>query len=193
MNYTLIKIPKELDKSFFKMNKKEAQFYFDWFLNIKEERLKLLNRAIIESNVKEWKFNFTMNSLTPLFNWFKSSITTRNKTQNEIKMEEEKITGFLKEYIDVGEKTFTDETVSICFDVSIYFGEVLKREKNLEWSFVLKPKRYVDFAQPILVKKGAKMRLNPRRIIENVARDILDKSFEENELIKLYNVWKGYF
>ena len=193
MNYPLITIPKLLDKPFFEMNKKEAQAYLDWFLSIKEERLEILNKAIINSDNKEWRFDFTVTSLTPLFNWFKSVITIRNKSQEEIKIEEEKITGLLKGQIDVGETTFTNETVSICSDIGLYFGEVLKKEKDLEWSFVLKPKRYVEYAQPILVKQDAKVDLNPRAILENVARKILDKSFEEDELVKLYNVWKAYF
>lgn len=193
MNYPLITVPKLLDKPFFEMNKKEAQAYLDWFLNIKEERLEILNKAIITSGNKEWKFDFTSSSLAPLFNWFKSVVTTRNKTKEEIKIEESKITGFLKGHIDVGEKIFTNEAISICADVGMYFGEVLKKEKNLEWSFVLKPKRYAEYAQPILVKKGAKVDLNPRRIMEVVARKILDNSFREDELVKLYNAWKEDF
>lgn len=193
MKYPLITIPKELDKSFFEMNQIEAQKYLDWVLSIKEERLDILNKAIRESNNKEWKFDFSSNSLTPLFDWFRSVIHLRNMTRNEIRIEEEKIKGLLRGYVDIGVKTFTDETISICFDVSMYFGEVLRKEKGLNWAFVLKPKRYVEYAQPILIKEGINTKLNPRRIIENLARGILNDEFEEDELIKLYNIWKGYF
>lgn len=193
MSYPLIVVPEILDKPFFEMNKKEAQAYLDWFLNIKEDRLEILNKVIVESGNNDWRFDFTVNSLAPLFDWFKSVVSARNKTLEEIKTEESKVTGLLKGYVDVGEKTFTNETVSICSDIGMYFGEVLKNEKKLEWSFILKPKRNAEYAQPILVKKGAKINLNPRAIIENVARGFIDDSFEKNELVKLYNVWKEFY
>ncbi len=193
MKYPLITVPKELDKPFFEMNKKDAQAYLDWFLSIKKERLGVLNEAIIKDNNKDWMFNFEPDSLIPLFIWFKAVITVRDKTREEIEAEQTEIKGLLKDHIDVGDKTFTPKTVTICSDVGMYFGEVLMRKKDLEWSFILKPKRSVEYAQPILTKQGAKIDLNPRRIIENVAREVIDESFEENELIKLYKIWEGYF
>jgi len=193
MKYPLITVPKELDRPFLEMNKKEAQAYLDWFLSIKKERLRILNEAIKEDNNKEWKFNFEPNSLIPLFNWFKTVITVRDKTKEEIETEHAEIKGLLKGHINVGDKTFTSKTVTICSDVGMYFGEVLRRKKDLEWSFILNPKQSVEYAQPILTKKGVKIDLNPRRIMENVAREVLDESFEENELIKLYKTWEGFF
>jgi len=192
MNYSLVKVPELLDKSFFEMNKKEAQAYLDWFLSIKEGRLELLDKIVSKSN-KEWVLDYKPSSLTPLYTWFKTVVTTRNKTEAEKQIEENKITGLLKGHIDVGNETFTDETVSICSDIGMYFGEVLRKEKDLKWSFVLKPKRYAEYAQPILIKKGVQIDLNPRAIIENVARKILDDTCREDELVKLYNVWKTYF
>lgn len=192
MNYSLIKVPELLDKSFFEMNKKEAQAYLDLFLSIKEERLELLDKAV-STNSKEWIFDYKPKSLTPLFTWFKSVVATRSKTETEKEKEENKITGLLKGHIDVDNETFTDETVSICSDIGIYFGEVLRKEKDLKWSFVLKPKKYVEYAQPILIKKGVQIDLNPRAVIENVARKILEDTYREDELVKLYNVWKTFF
>ena len=194
MNYSIINIPEPLQKPFFEMNKKDAQKYLEWFLDEREVRLSILDKAIRSDDLKNWELNYSAKSLIPLFRWFKSSITKRKKTKEDILDEKSKITGLLKNHVEIEDITLSEKSVSICSDVALYFGEVLKKEKSLEWSFVLKPKNYVEYAQPIITKKGGMIDLNPRRIIENLASSIIEgENFDDDKLLKLYSIWKEDF
>ena len=192
MLYPLVKIPAEHKEDFFQMNKKEAQAYFDWFMSIKDDRLNILSNHV-KTDHKEWQADFTRSSLTPLFEWFSRSISQRPMTSAEISHEEGKIKGLLKGHIDVGDKTFTDESVSVCFDAGIYFAETLRKNiPGMEWTFVMKPKRYVYYAQPIIEKPGMRgSDFNGMATLEVVARKVFDNRAREDELIQLYDVWTG--
>ena len=58
-----------LKKQFHLLNKKEAQRYFDWFINIIPERIAMLRRACIEDGVGDI-LDYTPESLVPLWRWY---------------------------------------------------------------------------------------------------------------------------
>jgi hypothetical protein len=61
----------------------------------------------------------------------------------------------------------------------------------LQWTYKVSGKRFVDYAQPILMKPTSKNSLNPRRIIEGFVGKILsNKSLtHENLFVSLFNIW----
>ena len=155
---------------------------------------------MLEINVQllypDWVADYSDTSLFKLYEWFKQQIAYRVMTQEEKEQIENQIsiTPLFVGVIPIPELTFTVETVTICFDTSIYFGETLVyNTNNLKWKADLASKKYADYAQPLLFKDGNKVPLNPRRIIENVAYNILDKGERDMSFIKLFDTWKRAF
>lgn len=186
MNISLVEIPVELSMPFFEMKKKDADLYLNWFLSIKQERLNILSEQV--KLLEEWNCNFSRESLNPLFNYFRKVIKYRDMTDEEKGKEAEKITGILKGNIEVPTKVLDEESVSICFDIGIYFGEtMIKQIPFLKWGYSLTPKRYVHYGQPIVIKEGKFIDLNPRALMEVLAMKVLNN--EEASLINLYDTW----
>ena len=188
--YPLIKIPEFANKNFFDFTKEEAKEYFQWFLSIRNERL-----SILESHVKQsffdWKAGYTRESLIDLYKWFQKQVAYRSMTESEKKVVENQIsqTPLFTGIIPIPHSTFTNETVSICFDVAIYFGETLIcNVPSLKWLQKLASTNYIDYAQPLIGKKENKVPINPRRIAESIGQRILDNdapiTFE-----MLYDKW----
>jgi hypothetical protein len=169
----------------------EAKEYLRWFLNIKEERIEVL-----ESNVKQifpkWEADYTNESLVTLYQWFKKLIAYRPISQEEKKSFDNQIskTPLFVGVIPEPETTFTDETVSICFDIGLYFGELLIKDVPLlMWTQKLNSKNYIYYAQPLLSKPKSKVPVNPRASMEGIARRILDKDIKETTFEILYDKW----
>ena len=189
--YPLAKIPSFANKSFFEFTKVEAKEYLQWFLSIRDERA-----SVLEVNVKkiypEWRADYKKGSLVNLYEWFAMQVAYRPMTASERKEVEEQIskTPLFAGVIPIPEATFTDETVSISFDIGIYFGELLIRDiPLLKWTQKLNSTNYVYYAQPILSKSRSKVPVNPRSAIEGIARRILDKDTKEITFEMLYKNW----
>ncbi len=191
MKYPLIIIPSFLEKPFIDFSKKDAENYLNWFLEIKETRIDIL-RENIKAVYPNWTADFSLKSFENLNEWLKSIITFRNKTQEEQRLEQLQLseTPLLKDVIESSVYTLSEDTTSICFDVGLYFGESLKKINiGIEWTYKLDPPNYVHYAQPILTKKKSKVDLNPRHIMEITAYKILEGNANDNEIIRLYEVW----
>jgi hypothetical protein len=193
--YPLVIVSNSFNKPFVDFTNKEAKAYFEWFMNIKEERIGILEKNVQQYN-KDWYANFSRLSFTNLFVWFKSNV--KSKKTNETEAEEIRnqllATPFLVNVIEISDTSFTKETVSICFDVAIYFGETLIRNiSDLSWIYKVNSKRYVEYAQPIIINPFKKIDVNPRRLIEVCAEKIIDGTNTENEFKDLYAVWDDMF
>jgi hypothetical protein len=190
--YPLIELPDFANKAFSAFNKKEAKAFYQWFMYIKEERLEILIERV-QTDMGGWNADYSAESFEVLYAWFKKNITIRNKTEQEKKKMQEIVeNSIFKNFIKTYNYAFTDETIAICFDIGIYFGEAIAMKvPELKWTYLASTNKFVDYAQPILITKASKNSLNPRPIIGIVAGKLVRKEIpdNENEFVRLFNVW----
>ena len=186
--YPLVKIPLFAQKDIYAFSKEEAQEFYSWFIRIKTERLSIL-ASEVQKIYPKWELDFTRNSLIKLYEWFKKKVAYRKMTSQESEQFKTQLakTPLFVGVLNIPESTFTDETVSICFDIGIYLGEVLIENcVGIKWTQKINSKNYIDYAQPIITTKVSKVPFNPRRVTESMAGSILDKSeklFSFSELV----------
>ena len=86
---------------------------------------------------------------------------------------------------------YTDETLSLALDISIYLGEtVLKNYPNLYWGYRTKPKNEFSANRPVILKLvGKRPYFNPSRIVF-VLMVKFSKGDNENSLYDLYRYWE---
>lgn len=187
--YPLIKIPAFANKDIYTFSKEEAKEYFKWFTSIKSERLQILESKVQEM-YPEWKLDFTRNSLINLYEWFGKKVMYRNmndEEKEEIKKQISK-TPLLVGVIEIPETTFTDETVSICFDIGVYFGDALIfNVLGAKWIQKINSTSYIDYAQPIIATKVSKVPFNPWGAMEGIARRVLDRDTKEIPFVELFD------
>lgn len=186
MNYKNIAPPFTLD--FWNMSKKEIGAYYNWFLVIIPERIKILTEAVKTTpGFEKWKADYTVESLDKLGEWFAKNVGTRERTQEEI---EKKIAeGF--EQSDISKRELTTKTFSLAVDIGMYLSQVfLKNVKGTEWYLFEKGgKRFIDYGQPVL-KGFGNVPFNPVQICITLAYSLVDKSKTGNRLRELYEIWK---
>ena len=187
IKYQKIDLPVDYAKSFLELSKTEIKDYFDWFLKIKNERKELLcdylfsdkEICLCESNLR------TIESfLIEIFGTDK-----QNKKLNSQRQAYNDLESFIK--IENGK--LNNYAVSICYDIGIYTGElIIHLDKEIRW-VIETNKKYADYGQPILMKKGCKLTLNPFRVAKNIAARIADKTNKEDVLQDTFSAWKRGF
>ncbi|MEI6811104.1 MAG: hypothetical protein WCK60_03605 [Candidatus Nomurabacteria bacterium] len=174
--YPLVKIPLFAQKDIYTFSKEEAKEYYKWFISIKSERLQILVREV-QKMYPKWELDYTRNSLIKLYEWFERKVMYRNMNEEEKEQIKNQIakTPLLVGVIDIPETTFTDETVSICFDISVYLGDALIFNVNgTKWTQKINSTNNIDYAQPLIVSRSGSP-FNSRRVTESMAGSILDK------------------
>ena len=187
--YSLIKIPSFASKNIYTFSKEEAKEYYKWFKSIKNDRVQIL-KSDVQKIYPEWKADYSRNSLIKLYEWFESKVTNRKMINEEREEIEKQVneTTLLVGVVEIPETTLTDETVSICFDIGIYLGDVvIFNIDGTKWLQKISSINYIDYAQPLIATKNSKVPFNPRRIAESMAGSILDKSEKLFSFIELYD------
>lgn len=174
---------------FIDMNKKQAQEYFEWYIGQIDYRISLLLNNIKEDGI-DTNFDYSIESLIPLWEWYERKISYRKIDESEYQLRISKHPEWMKDYI--AETDLSWETLMYCMDVALYFAEVMIRHNdNIKWGFFTKPKNRSGVNQPVLLGFKYDMDLNPRLIVENCTRRS-GKEMLKTRLYDMYFTWMKY-
>ncbi|PIQ77698.1 hypothetical protein COV82_03125 [Candidatus Peregrinibacteria bacterium CG11_big_fil_rev_8_21_14_0_20_46_8] len=168
--YEIIAPPFTLE--FRKMSTKELKQYYEWFMNEKPKRLKLLDEAIKSTKgFEKWNNDFSVDSLTSLGKW---------------------ITATKKRKLLSGD--LTNETFSHAIDAAMYFGDVLIRtNNNLTWHHNINTaKNDADYGQPV-VTRNSKIPCNPVQLLVAFSYGLFEGTKKDTDLIKTFQYWDKSF
>lgn len=189
-NYRVIEFP---FFPFENLSSEQARFDFDWFMKAIPERLEILSTAIASQSREIFeKLDHSPESLTVLFQWLALHAHTRELSEEERKGEIETIQNpILRERMGeniVPDWTWTAETISLCFDTGIYLAKVLQnRYKNIKWTFLTSPKRYIYVNKPVL--EGFDICMSPSDLTLACLRRIKKGTARADELGRIYKTW----
>jgi hypothetical protein len=185
MKYTIIQPPFTL--KFREMPKPELKSYFDWFMEMIPERIKILEKAVCDSSeYSSWHADYSPNSLKILGKWFVGQVETRTRTSEELSS----LKSGLSFPMDVNNKELTNKTFSLAMDIGMYFSQVvLTNLPGTKWNQILKNVREADYGQPVIAGFGVVF-LNPVRILVTLAYGIASKKQDGSRLHELYNTWE---
>jgi len=187
VNYRLFNPPFELE--FDKMRPSEARAYFQWFKDQIPIRIGELQR-VFKSSHPSVDLDYSIESLKKLGEWFDSQVSVRPLSTSELAEQRANAPTWLHPYLPTS--TYTVETISLCFDIGMYFAEVLRsRNPNLYWDYVRSPKRSADLHQPVL-KPFRNGHLNPFRIMVVIAGKVHQGKSASVELLEALRVWEGF-
>jgi hypothetical protein len=184
MTYATIQPPFTL--AFREMQKKELNRYFEWFMEVRLQRLSELAGAVKQTSGYEgWQPDGTPASLDALGRWFAEQVDVRARTDHELK----KIQSRLVLPMDVPGEELTTRTLSLAMDVGIYLSQVfLKNHPVLQWDQPLGNKKFVDYGQPVLIKFRPGP-FNPVRMVVTLAYGLASKRKTAEGLRNIYDIW----
>ena len=188
-----ILIPK-LDKSIYKLTKKEAAAYFKWFMDQVPERVAYVSQVCAkELHISVKRMDCSPKSLVLLWKWFRK----RAETEPVIRTEEEKKQPGYADGMFRNERQLTLETEYILRDIGMYLGETFrKNHPQIYWTYYTEPKRDF-FANHPLLKGFVDMTtgvpfyaaFEPIHMAGVQASKILSKKSEDTDLLQIYTIW----
>jgi hypothetical protein len=182
MSYSLAEPP--LRSSFDAATKEELRAYAKWFRDVMPDRLRILENAVASTpGFTEWEATTGPGTLPLLGRWCLTKVSTRKRTQGEMKV--------LRRAFDIdhSEEELTDETISIATDVGMYLGQVvIANLPGTTWGQDLSSKRSIDYGQPG-VKGFGKEALNPVRMCITSFYGMVSGLRSANDLMEIYDIW----
>lgn len=178
--------------AFFELTAKQAREYFNWYMEQIPYRLAQLWKYIKQEHPETEPFDYSPESLCPLWEWYRTKIKQVPTSKEEIEYQVAQYPKWIENEVrkEVLSK-YTDETLSLALDISIYLGEtVLKNYSNLYWGYRTKPKNEFSANRPVILKlAGKRPYFNPSRIVF-VLMVKFGKGDNENSLYDLYRYWE---
>jgi hypothetical protein len=184
MTYATIQPPFML--AFREMPKKELNRYFDWFMEVRSQRLNELAEAVKGTpGYEEWQPDATPASLDSLGKWFVEQANVRARTDEELKTIEDR----LAFPMDVQGEELTTRTLSFAMDVGMYLSQVfLTNHPSLQWDQPLGNRKFIDYGQPVLLKFKPGP-FNPVRMVVTLTYGLVNKQKTAEGLRNIYDIW----
>ena len=176
--------------AFFELTPKQAKEYFLWYTSEIPNRIALLWEYIKQERPEAEPFDYSPESLIPLWEWYETKIEQVPMTAKEIESRVRMFPKYLESEIQKNTKKFTDETLSLALDISIYLGEVVvKNHPHLRWNYRTRPKREISVYRPVIDGLNYKMTLDSSRIVF-VQMLTSVKEQNKNHLYVIYRHWE---
>ncbi len=175
--------------AFFELTPKQAKEYFLWYMDEIPNRLALLWEYMKQERPTTEPFDYSPESLLPLWEWYEPKIQQVPMTAKEIESRVKKFPKYLESEIRKNTKKFTDETLSIALDISMYLGEVVvKNYPHLRWNYRTRPKREISVYRPVIDGLNHKMTFETSRVLFV----LMLKSAKEQDSMRLYNLYQHW-
>jgi len=190
MEYELMGEPFDFE-GFVSLTKKQAEAYFQWYLGQIDGRIHQLESYIKDTSNCKVIFDYSVESLIPLWEWYETKIIVEEMSQDEIEEELEGRPDWMQAEILKDTTKISIKTWAFGMDIAMYFAEVfIKHNPSVKWGYFTKPKSRVSLNRPVLLGFVGGKDLDPRRIVVNCTyRSIREKKM--SRLYDLYYVWQG--
>ena len=188
-NYKPVVLPVDYNRSFLDFSNEELREYYLWFLKIKDDRLD----AFCDFLFSEKDSCLSERNINVIEVLLQNSISVYPKPDKQISFEREQIPSHLKGFAKPDEYLFDKRTISLCFDIGIFLGDlIVSLDKKVKWNQETDI-NFADFGQPILQKKGCLLKINPFRVSKNIAARIHEGSYINGQLALAFSTWKKGF
>lgn len=189
-NYEMLVIPLDYNKSFLDLDGREIKNYYSWFLSIKGERVSYLCDFLFHKE-KEDALNESNLNVIEIF--MQNSVSVITKISSQYNSELSNIPDRLKPYAKPDNYLLDERTISICYDVAMFLGDLaIVLDQKIKWILETNDD-YADYGQPVLVKKGSKLAINPFAVTKNMAAKIHEGNYQEGQLANFFSAWKKSF
>lgn len=174
--------------AFFELTPKQAKEYFKWYMEEIPHRITLLWNYIYQDCPEIKAFDYSPESLIPIWEWYEAKIMQVPMTAKEIESRVRVFPKYLESEIRKNTQKYTDETLSLALDISIYLGEVIiKNYPHLRWNYRTRPKREISVYRPVIDGLLYKMTMETSRSLFV----LMIESTKERNKNRLYNLYRN--
>ena len=187
--YFAQQIPSEFRKRPDDFSLKEAQKYYEWYMDILPQRVAYLTQiCATEMNVAIEAFGDFPNCCKVLWEWFLQHATLQKTSEDERAQMRARF-GYLGESWVLKER-LSDFSELVLRDIGMFLGDSwVKHYPSLRWELITGPKRYVHINRPHVVGFSSKDMFEPIHIARMQATKILRNEQSPQGLFNILTYW----
>ena len=175
--------------NFKELSNAEAREYFNWYMEVKINRIQNLQNYINENEKLKIQLDYSVQSLENVWDWYKKEIETEDMTEEDYQKLCKGRPEWLQERIREEKTKVSILTWCICQDIAVYFGEVMiKKHEALHWDYFTKPKNAINIKEPIITGFRKGLYFSPFQILVTLTKRAVRK--EESSLEGMYLKWE---
>lgn len=172
---------------FGEMNAEQAKEHFEWYKTQIPLRIEWLKKLAASDGLMD-VFDFTPESLIPIWEWYEKKIAYRQLSEEEMQAEQSTHPEWM--WDSIPDKDLSIDTLYYCVLLAAYFAEVVIRNTKgkVYWGYFTKPKNRVGLNEPTLLGFKFNKDLNPRTIVR-VCTKKSGKEHKSSRLKDAYDTW----
>jgi hypothetical protein len=176
----------QLPAGYRELTKRQAYLNYDHFIVEMPHRIALL-RAMLALDGIDVDVSGGESHLLKIAPWLEQNVGTRDKSPQELAFQQDQMPDWAKDRALRWE--LDDVTLSLCFDVGMFFGELLRHQKpKLEWSLFRGNRAYSDYNCPVIETENE--RLEPVFLVRQQVYGIFQlRERLEDSFRKIYSYW----
>lgn len=155
-----------------------------------DHRIQVLKQYIRGENFSV-EFDYSPESLIPLWEWYEGHIVLEKKSRKEYRQELRQYPEWMKEHISKT-KVSMMKTMKFGSDIALYFAEAVRKNSDgkISWGYFT-GKKMASVNRPVLMGFMKNMYMDPQTIIYTCTLCSAKKR-DKNILLDKYDVWQRY-
>jgi hypothetical protein len=171
------------------MGKAGAKEFFEWLNQNADFRISQL-KSLIKSSEGSFDLDFSSESLEPLGSWLSKVLTTRQRTNAEMQELFKGVPDWVRETLRTRNTELTAKSISIAFDVALYFSRVLMHaDARITWVMHTRASKLDADRNQLILIGPSQARHNPIRSIQLVCFQISTGKEKPEALGRLFGTW----
>lgn len=167
------------------------QLKLEWFLRSREKRIEAFAKEFADTLGESWTPDYSADSIRMLDAALPRLILGRDRSSLEMQTIADGSRGLVSSQ-DVPRRDLSQRDRSLCFDVGVYWGEVLRRmsRRTLAWQLFTQSERNADYGAFVLTGFQGGLHCNPVRLVVNLAFGWLAGEPQIHTLAELHRIWR---
>ncbi len=190
IDYPILTNPDDVNFNQNTITKRELKNNFEWFVERKSERLKILCQVVLGLEVIILDEIY----LSTLEKFLRKNIQIRYLSEKEINTKRENLPVSIRAFHKIPNYELLEPySTTLTFDVGVYFAELLNHNIGGFYWEIESKKNMHAYGRPILSKKGYKNSLDFWNIMNIFVNKIVKGTTGDGGLLNLYKVWEEQF
>lgn len=192
------------NKPFSDLSRKEADYYFKWFLSHIDERAEYLKEMICRDlNISKNQLDYTLESTVIIWRWFLSIARISNTPDGVLKQLRNSLKGypesFIAHMVQQSEDELSIATEYVLRDIGMYVSKLfIPTYTQLKWEIRYTPKSYVHVNEPLIVgfidddplyPKPFSPEMEPVDLVRTPAMNLFEGTENERDLFDRCMQW----
>ena len=189
VNYPILSISNKTSNDSLEEKPSQIDSYEKWFMNSIKGRTQVINEVILKGNL-----DYSYKSLSKCFSYHESHLIKKETTEDEKLLELYQLPEYLRGSHDPNKYLILEPSLSVSFDISVYWGEIILKKYSKKWTFDEDIESH-SYGHPVIdiESKMYNMKFCPIWVMGTITERIAEEDIDLNGFEGIVEYWDTCF